>query len=120
MTTIEQKAKLLDNFIIEAMQMKTADKFTYAINKGFLADKLIQDYKAIEKPKSFSEDPYIDEVFTGRLLNWLIEWMDVKSVPRLSNCPHINYLKNQRGLGYKSLNDYENILKKFGYLEKLQ
>lgn len=107
MNTTQQKAKLLDDFIKESKEMKTSDKYTYAINKSFLADKLIKDYELITPESS---DPYIHEVFSGRLLNWLTDY----GCRKLSDCPRIYKLKKQRGLGMKSLSDYRTVMDKYG------
>ena len=116
MTTTEQKAKLLDEFITEIQEMRTSDKYMYEINLSAKNDKLIKDYNSIN-PASLN--PYIYEVFRGRLLNWLIENIE-SNAPKLSDCPHVSYLANQRGLGMKSLSDYQNVMSKYGHPKKRQ
>lgn len=110
----KQKSKLLDEFIADIRGKLKPDVSINGVHLITPTVKLINEYDQINH-KPTNTDPYIDEVFSGRLYNWLMDYTAGNGiVPRLSECPHINELKNQRGIGMKSLMDYREVMRKYG------
>lgn len=76
--------------------------------------------KTIEKPPS--QDPYIDEVCSGRLLN-AIMFLDKRHIvestvypyPKVSACLGLTKeLSKMRNVGTKTLHEYQQLIEKYG------
>lgn len=110
---IEQKSDALDEFMVIVSK---CDHDATPRNVEVLTKK----YNEIVNQRPMSQNPHIDDVFGGRLYQWLIHWLDLKRIPQLSDCPHINYLKNQSGIGEKSLFEYRQVMTKYNFPDKLE
>lgn len=86
---------------------------------------LWEKYDEIESEKTLQQDPYADEVFGGRVSNVLRYYCRLNNrvdTLRLSQCPRISTLIRHdgiRGFGYKSWQEYREVMTKYGFTDKL-
>lgn len=80
-------------------------------------------WREIESENTLQKDPYADEVFGARVLRVIREYCghNVNAL-RLSQCPDIRALidcDRIRGFGYKSWQEYQEVMAKYGFTDKL-
>ena len=109
----EKKAALLDSFIRQIKEAGNDMKYI-----GLLAD-----YDSIKEPLTFTEDPYIDEIFNKRVLNLIQHWKNVKDLNssntyefkrmRTSDLPAPDTFKHRKGWGKIAMKEYTEIFNKY-------
>lgn len=125
-TKEQRKAELCDKLAIE---LKTA--ISLQVKGTFSLRKFLNEYDEIEASKPLSKDPYADEVFGGhcgsRLITAAVHHLGLRQETaidrkdmRLSHMPTLGWYKNTRRIGKKSLWVYEEVMKEYGFTEKLQ
>lgn len=114
MSIEKQKADLLDEYITQLRSQKLITLKNEECN-------LIDDYEQIIQQKTLTADPYADEVFSGRLFKKVLWYFKepLKDMPKLSDCPHISWFGTDRGFGRKSREEYIEVMKKFGFNDKI-
>jgi hypothetical protein len=126
-TQEQQKAELCDKlievlkFAHEGCENRTWKGFQNGDGEEFgeQLDLLMTEYDSITAQKPLTADPYADEVFSGRLYKLLTKLSWVSKETRLSYMPKLASLMNENGFGRKSREEYIEVMKKYGFNDKI-
>jgi hypothetical protein len=110
-STEQRKAELCDTFF-----------HLRKVTSGYsdLMNDCIEKYNKITQQKPLSQDPYCDEVFSGRLVTFLTKHL--KDYPKqLSECPTIQELVHSHvnGFGRKSRKEYIDVMTAYEMFDKI-
>ena len=112
-TQEQQKAELLDDLIFYIKNGNTDFKDQMG---GKL---LISKYDQITQQKPLSQDPYCDEVFSGRLLNIISDYWGLENNERLSDLPNIIVFSDKHGFGKKMREEYIDVMTTYEMFDKI-
>jgi hypothetical protein len=112
-TQEQQKAMLLDKYV-ENLRLNSDHLFTEDLN-------LIKEYDAITAQKPLTADPYADEVFSGRLFKKILWYFKqpLNDMPKLSECPSVNWYNQHIGFGRKSREEYIEVMTTYEMWDKI-
>jgi hypothetical protein len=112
-TQEQQKAELLD----ELMHYCSG-----AFSQSYAHELLTETKKKhnqITQQKPLSQDPYIDEVFSRRLLRIIKIYWACNKETRLSELPSIDWFCHDFGFGKMSKQEYIEVMTKYNLTDKL-
>jgi len=126
MTVTEQKAEMLDELMAKVFDPRDAlgNRIQYLPEVCLIeTTKCYQKWVEFAKEKTFTEDPYINEVFSRRTLNLIEDSIKATENPsvkipfkdiRMSDLPpHEGRTKWPRGWGEKSIAEYKEVFDKY-------
>lgn len=111
-TQEQQKAELCDEFFSQISTCSLTDEQIIV-----LMAKCCIKYDEITQQKPLSQDPYCDEIFSGRMLTFFRKYHLNKK--RLSELPNLISLIHQDGFGRKSVEEYTEVMTTYEMFYKL-
>ena len=107
----------------EQQKAELCDRMMYVLRNNLVSETLmgfVSEYDQITQQKPLSQDPYIDELFSKRVLGAIYSSYRIKPKNlRLSDCPKIILLNIVRGFGRKSVEEYTEVMTKYNLTDKL-
>lgn len=110
-TQEQQKSELCDEYVNALLSIKS----TVELNEMEIV--LIKKYNQIAQQKPLSQDPYCDEIFSGRMLTLFRKYHLNKK--RLSELPNLISLIHQDGFGRKSVEEYTEVMTTYEMWDKI-
>jgi len=120
----------------EQQKSELCDRMMYVLRNNLVSETLmgfVSEYDQITQQKPLSQDPYIDEIFSGRTcgvirshLKSKIAYDDdyfknhekIKNI-RLSDLPNIRYISQARGFGKMMRKEFFDIMSNYKMLDKV-
>lgn len=117
-----KKAELLDRFIaaIKATHVRTLAQSSTILSEEL--DKLQNEYNSITNNRSYTENPFVDEIMSGRILGHISDWFEgyrsytkanSMQTLRVSHLPPPEYFDGIRGFGRKSMSEYKKVFEHY-------
>ena len=112
-TQEQQKIELCDEFYKNVMNARGKGEIVK------LTSAWSYEYFKITKQKPLSQDPYADEVFSGRLLRVIKMYWRFDKMSRLSQLPNVDFFCHEFGFGKKMREEYIEVMTTYEMFDKI-
>jgi len=105
----------------EQQKSELCDRMMYVLRNNLVSETLmgfVSEYDQITQQKPLSQDPYVDEVFSGRLLTHIRKFRaDPKA--KLSSFPKVGFFEKTNGFGKKMREEYIEVMTTYEMFDKI-
>ena len=106
----------------EQQKAELCDRMMCALRNNLVSEALmgfVSEYDNITQQKPLSQDPYINEVFSRRLLNIISDYWGVENDERLSDLPNIIVFSDKVGFGKMMRQEYTEVMTTYEMFDKI-